>query len=362
MTPRPSISPRRPARRAPRGAATVELAILAPILVVLVLWANYFWEVQRARIKAAELARYVAFERTVNTNAAAVAAEAQERYKDLDGATPTGDLGTAYRNRLTLTVTAQDVNAPLHGLAAVATPFVNMLQLNPSQGAVETTVQIRIEDGIIPDQIAFYGTGPQSNQLDLNFSEGFHLVHDTWRAWYPGNQPSNSYPTVEQNTHDKVRRIAYMGLGANGAMNAIGAVLSVLGLDFPFTSSYIRQSVMIRRVPERGNYYSQVPMETRTVPGDRLYARYYTDDDSFTVGNGNEPDLVKQKRGFTSVGDRGDNWPMRSYNCRGPFFQGAIKSEAPESRYSDHSPVGTLGRMSENERKTYHTYGDEACQ
>lgn len=362
MTTRPNSSPARPARRAPRGAATVELAILAPILVVLVLWANYFWELQRARIKAAELARYVAFERTVKANPTAIASEAQERYKDLDGATPTGDLGTAYRNRLTLTVTAQDANAPLHALASVATPFVNMLQLNPDQGAVETNVRITIENAIIPDQIAFFETGPENNQLDLNFQEGFHVVHDTWRAWYPGNQPSNSYPTVENNTHAKVRRITYMGLGGNGAMNAIGAVLSVLGLDFPFSANYIRASVLMRRVPERGYFYSEVPMETRTVPGDRLYARYYTNDDSFTVGTGSEPDEVKQKRGFINRGDRGDNWPMRSYNCRGPFFQGAIKSEAPESKYSDHSLPTTLGRMPENERRTYHTYGDTACQ
>lgn len=344
----------------------MELAILAPILVVMVLWANYFWEVQRARLKAAELARYVAFERTVATNAAAVASEAQERYKDLDSSTPTGDLGTAYRNRLTLTVTAQDVDAPVHATGILAQPFINMMQLRPDRGAVETTVQIRLENAIIPDQIAFYETGPENNVLDLNFNEGYHVVHDTWRAWYPGNQPSNTYPQVEQNTHDRVRRIAYLNLGGNGAMDAIGSVLSVLGLDFPFTSNYIRASVLMRPVPERGYFYNQVRMETRTVPGDILQARYYNDDDNFCTGGSCEPEAVRQKRGVINLGDRGDNWPMRSYNCRGPFFQGAIKSDAPESRYSDHSIVDPNdplnNRMGDNERKTYHRYGETACQ
>ncbi|MFP2907719.1 pilus assembly protein, partial [Pyxidicoccus sp. 3LFB2] len=91
----------------------MELALLAPLLVVLVLWANYFWEVQRARLKAAELARYVAFERTVRTDLVGIVTEARERYKDLDGATPHGELGPGYRNRLTLNVRAENAPAPL---------------------------------------------------------------------------------------------------------------------------------------------------------------------------------------------------------------------------------------------------------
>lgn len=357
MTPRASIAPRSPApgtrRRAPRGGATVELAILAPILVVLVLWANYFWEVQRARIKGAELARYVAFERTVKTDAAAIAAEAQERYKDLDGATPTGELGTAYRNRLTLTVQAQDVSAPLHATAFLADLAASRMDLNPDTGAVETTIQMTVQNGIIPDQIAFFNTAPDSALLNLDMREGFHLVHDTWRAWKRGDDPNNSYLPVENNIHEKTSGIVYLGLGGNGAMDAIGTVLSVLGLDFPFTSNYIRSSVMVRAVPARGNFYGEVPMETRTVPGDILRARYYNSDDNFCTGGGCEPDLVRQKRGVINRGDRGDNWPMRSYNCRGQYFQGATQSRAPESLYSQQTFAG---------RGSYHTYGNNACQ
>lgn len=356
MTPRASSVPRSPApsrrRRAPRGAATVELAIMAPILVVLVLWANYFWEVQRVRIKGAEMARYVAFERTVKANAATIAAEAQERYKDLDGATPTGNLGTAFRNRLTLTVQAQDADAPLHFTAAPAEIFTNMMGLDPGRGAVETNVQLNLENAIIPDQIAFFATAPETNNGDINFHERFHMVHDTWRAWRPNDQPAQTYPTVERNTHDRVSRIVYLGLGGNGAMNAIGTFLSVLGLDFPFSSSYIRASVMIRQVPQRGNYYSEVPMETRTVPGDRLFARYWLNDTQGCYGNC-EPQDIRQKRGLINRGDRGDNWPMRSYNCRGPFFQGATQSKAPESLYS---------QSNHNERGSYHRYANNACQ
>jgi Flp pilus assembly protein TadG len=355
MTPRASIATRSPAprgRRAPRGAATVELAILAPILVVLVLWANYFWELQRTRIKGAELARYVAFERTVKANPAAIAAEAQERYRDLDGSTPTGDLGTAFRNRLTLTVQAQDANAPLHLTAAPAGIFVNMMGFDPGRGAVETTVQINLQNAIIPEQVAFYTTGPENNRLDLNFREGFYLVHDTWRAWKPNDQPAQTYPTVESNTHERVRRIAYLNLGGNGVMNAIGSFLSVLGLDFPFSTSYIRASVLVRPVPQRGYFYPQVPLETRTVPGDVLQAGYWLNDNTSCFGNC-EPTEIQQKRGLINRGDRGDNWPMRSYNCRGDFFQGAILSNAPESLYS---------QQGFNEHGNYHRYGNTACQ
>ncbi|WP_404363365.1 TadE/TadG family type IV pilus assembly protein [Corallococcus coralloides] len=360
----------RPGRRAARGSATVELALLAPLLIVLVLWANYFWEVQRARIKMAEMARFIAFERTVRQDLSAIAAEARQRYQDLDGSTKTGTLGTAYHNGITIQVQAQDADAPLEdvqmskmgaqaGVGGLAGAAIGALGGDPAQlardmgfntsvGAVQADVQVRLENRIIPREIALYTTGFDGNQLDLNFQEHFYLFHDTWKAWGPGDAPSQTYPRVEQLTHDRSSQIVYAGV-SGGAMNSISSVLSVLGLDFPFSDDYVRDSVRIREVKASGEF-AAAGRPTRTVPGDVLQAAYWRNDTSFCFGNC-EPDPINTKRGLDSSDSRDDNWPMRSYNCRGNFFQGANWSEAPESIYAKN-PMP----------QAYFTFGDDACR
>ncbi|RKH66244.1 pilus assembly protein [Corallococcus aberystwythensis] len=351
----------------------MELALLAPLLIVLVLWANYFWEVQRARIKMAEMARFVAFERTVRQDLSGIVSEARQRYEDLDGSTKTGTLGTAFQNGITIQVQARNADAPLEnvtmskmgaqagvgGLAGAAigalgsTPeqLARDMGFDPSQGAVQADVQVRMVNRIIPKEIALYKTGPDGNELDLNFEEHFYLYHDTWRAWEQGDNPSQTYERVQQLTHDRVSKIVYAGVasGGGGALSSIEAVLSVLGLDFPFSEDYVRESVLMRPVPDPG-YFSAAGRPTRTVPGGVLQAAYWRNDTSFCFDSC-EPGAIKLKRGTDSNGGRDDNWPMRSYNCRGDFFQGANFSQAPESVYTK-----------ELLPQEYFTYGDEACR
>ena len=343
-------------RGSARGSATVELALLAPLFVVLVLWANYFWEAQRARIKLAEMARFIAFERTVRPDLNAVVAEARTRYQDLDGSTKTGTLGSTYQNGLTFQVSAQNADAPLEsvemsemgskaGVAGLVGPALSALgstpeQLvedmgfDPSAGAVHAQVEVRMVNRIIPQEVALFTTGFEGNQLDLVFNEEFYLYHDTWRAWGNGENPSQTYPRVEQLTHDRVSRIVYAGVasGGSGALDAIESVVSVLGLDFPFSADYIRRSVLIRDPKASGYFATAVTRPTRTVPGDALQAAYWRNDTSFCF-NSCEPGAVNAKRGS-------DNWPMRAYNCRGDFFQGATLSNAPESVYTESIAAG----------------------
>jgi Flp pilus assembly protein TadG len=354
----------------------VEFAILAPILVVLILWSNYFWEVQYARIKAAEAARFVAFERTVRSDLSAIADEAQDRYKDLDGTTKGNDLGSAYKNRLTVTVTAVHAEAPLTNfslsdmgskggaggiagavigaLGATAGLVADAMGLDTSQGAVQTDVEFKIENAIIPQEIALYTTGFSDDRLDLTLRDRFYMYHDTWRAWRPGDDVTNENNVnsrLQQNIYDRSKRITYAGVAsgaAGGALSAIGTVLSVLGLDFPFQDSYIRDSIMVKKPEDDGRYPAAGP--TRTMPGKELQAAYWTDDDSY-CRDSCEPAVINQKRGFNSRSDYNDNWPMRSYNCRGKYFQGATKSNEPESRYAQS--YGNGG--------SYFNYGGDAC-
>jgi hypothetical protein len=104
MTARPTS----PARHAARGAATVEFALVVPLLITMVMFSMLFFEVARAKLKLQEAARYITWEMTSYAltdfgNEGSVGsgdanhhdrafelareeaiAEATERYRDLD--------------------------------------------------------------------------------------------------------------------------------------------------------------------------------------------------------------------------------------------------------------------------------------
>jgi hypothetical protein len=369
-----------------RGAAMVEFAILAPLLIALLLWANYFWEVQVARIKAAEVARYVAFERTVRKDLPQIIAEAKDRYKDLDGSNKGVEKPQGFQNEITLEVTAKLAGAPLSGsisdtnsdraggsaggfLSDISSligdsveAVIGLLGFKTNQGAVHSEVTMTVKNKIIPQRIVNYISGFSDNRLDLTFKDSFFVYHDTWRAWDNGIQPSQTYPRVEQLTYNRVKDIAFLGLGdkAGSFLNPIGDFLEVLGLErIPLDPEYIRDSVLMKKVQQNGRYSGLYGQPNRTVPGDKLQALYWLNDtqacygNSFWSGNqcwGREPADITKKRGLTNSGGDTANWPMRAYNCRGDFFQGAVKSGDPEVVY-------TLTKD-----KSYFNYASDACE
>jgi hypothetical protein len=375
-------------KRASRGGAMVEFAIMAPILVALIMWANYFWEVQLARIKAAEVARYIGFERTVRPDLNQIKAEALSRYRDLDGSTKGNNNAPAgLTNGVTLTVNANLAAAPLAGSISEANgraggsaggfmsqinslvgdsveSIIGLMGFKVDQGAVQATVQIKIKNKIIPEKIASYVSGFNDNRLDLTLNEKFFVYHDTWRAWNHGSQPSQSYPTVERLTRQRVRQVAYLGLYNAGAqfLDPIGQFLSFLNLEWPLAGEYIDDSVLMRKVRDNGRYRTMYNRPNRTVPGDVLQAGYWINDGLMCFGNqrygqgscnNKEPQKVKQKRGLVATSGDLANWPLRAYNCRGDYFQGAVKSDAPEIEYSASYGAG----------KTYFNYNnDTACR
>jgi hypothetical protein len=370
------------ARRSRRGSSTVEFAIMAPILVVLVLWSNYFWELLRVRIKAAEAARFVAFERTVREDLGAITSEAQSRYKDLNGVDTGVELGTGFRNKLTLAISASDAPAPISGSLSEAgsrggisgiigiiaslvgnavEELIGKLGFDLSKGAVRAQVRVELENKIIPERIGQFVTGFSDKKLDLGFNESFYLYHDTFRGWRQGDNPTpfkEAQRIIETRVRERVRKLAYLGLtdgAAGGALSAIGAVLGVFQLEFPFESDFIDKAVLVRDVYDNGYHPTPTPAgsrPTRTVPGDVLQAAYWTDDTKACFGNC-EPSVIQYKRGLKSGSGRGDNWAMRAYNCRGPFFQGAVKSDEPESVYAQGKGSAAS--------KSYFTYNSKAC-
>jgi hypothetical protein len=358
-------------RRHPRGNATVEFALIAPLMVALLLWSNYFYEALYAKIKTAEMARYIGFERTVRKDLAGILAEAKSRYQDLDGTTKGQALPGGYRNLLTVDATASLTDAPFGGdmgkaaqeagngvsglLQKVASAFgstvgkvANSLGFQTTQGAVRADVTFSLQNRVVPTTIAGWVISP-GKSLNLSLKDSFFMYHDTWRAWEPGDQPGQaSYDTVQSRTQQRVRKVAYLGLAqlAPGVMSSIGKVLNVLGLEFPLDNGYIDSAVLIRKPTEPGRY-SDI-YGTRTMPGDRLMAPVWYSDQYRTppwwVGT------LKEKTGHHSGGGYNDNWPMRAYNCRGDFFQGQIQSKLPEVYVAKTKDVGS-----------YFTVGSNAC-
>lgn len=353
--------------RASRGAAMVEMAIMLPLLVVLILWANYFWEVSLVRIKAAEVSRFIAFERTVRKDTAGILSEAKDRYRDLDGSNKGVASPVNLQNTVTLTVSMRDMPAPISGKLSDANnesggkaggfmgqiasmvgdsveTIIGFLGFDTSKGAVQADVTFQVKNKIIPGRIASYVSGPSGNALDLKFTDSFFVYHDTWRAWDNGHSPKNTYPDVQRLTQDRVMKIAYLGLVDKApVLSQVGNFLSILGLEWPLGEDYIRDSVLMRR-PQKENsginprdpngyYRTMGNRENRTVPGDILQAGYWKNDDKMCF-NGCEPKAIKDKRGWNSSQGDAANWPYRAYNCRGDFFQGATKSDEPELTYS----------------------------
>lgn len=358
---------RTPRRRHPRGNATVEFALVAPLMLALVMWSNYFYEVLYARVKTAEMARFIGFERTVRTDLAGIVAEAKSRYQDLDGTTKGKALPKNYKNLLTVNATVVNADAPFGGdmgqtaskagggisavLQKVASVVGNVvgklasfLGFKTTEGAVRADVTFSLQNRVVPDNIAQYVVSP-GKSLNLTLKDSFFMYHDTWRAWAPGDQPGAAgYGTVQSRTQQRVRKVAYLGITqlAPGAMSAIGQVLSVLGLEWPLDNSYIDSAVLMKKPEDPGRYPDQ--FGTRTMPGDKLLGAVWMNEGSPVRAW--DVSSLREKSGESSSGGYKDNWPMRAYNCRGNFFQGQTQSKLPEvylgssAQVSDYFVIG----------------------
>ena len=331
------------------GAAMVEMAVMTPLLTVICLWSIYFWEMQQARIKAAEAARYGAWEATMRpAQMGAILTELKSRYKDLDGSSKTGNQGVGYFNKLTILggsavvdrpspLADQQLSSQASGVGGFVSAFSAMMgnALTPvlafigfdvrAGGAVKSSVEFQMKNNLIPTKIATLvtrdgGTGP----LDLTFKDQVFLYHDTWRAVKYGDGPANAaYDSVQRNTFERVKKVAYLGITsgpASSVLSGVGSLMRTLQLDWPLDNTYIQQTVLIRS-PMQNTRYGVDGAGVRTAPGDRLQAPYWKNG----TGNGDlgrrngEPQAIRKLR------DQ-NNRAYRAYNCRGNFFGGTTQA------------------------------------
>jgi hypothetical protein len=107
------MTPRARQQASRRGAATVELALVVPLLVSILMFSMYLSDIVRAKLKLQEASRYIAWEmtsytlsdyatanhpRAFDTALRATRQEAEERYKDLDSLEPDVTFGFMLRS------------------------------------------------------------------------------------------------------------------------------------------------------------------------------------------------------------------------------------------------------------------------
>jgi hypothetical protein len=213
-----------PAQRlyARRGAATVEFAIIVPVLVMILLFSMYLTELVRAKLKLQEFARYVTFELTSYTLSDFAGGkhdeaftdaqkemmdEALERYKDMDSVEPNAPKGNfvARYTEVKGTVVNKDIPLLESGLVlgndgdgfasevvgAVnvgANRLLNVWDFN-TKGWVEAEVSMSFENVLIPrhyldesGQGGFFKVDPSGGQdlRSLGLKSRFSMYADPW--------------------------------------------------------------------------------------------------------------------------------------------------------------------------------------
>jgi hypothetical protein len=368
-----------------RGSSVVEMAIMSPILVAMVLWLIYFWENQQARLKAAEAARYIAFNQTVGaTN------DVPARFEDLDSSTAVGKLASARFNKLTIKQATQTlVTSPMAdpqgaqkppGLSGMASTIFGAISgamgnasgqvmgffgLDLNDGRVKTSTEFFMKNMLVPKKIGTYLSGEDGSsfQLDLSFKDSMTLDYKTFAAVSPAAWSGSSnvaYDPVSNSTTAVVQKMAFLTIADrfSGLFGIVEGLLSLFGIkDFPFAQDYISDSTRIQSPTQNFRYgvsdgNSGKPAWAglvRTAPGDKYYSFYWKGNPPFdqwcssAQGRACEPNQIRKLR------DR-DNPDYRSYNCRGPYYLGTVRSQWSEVEYGS------------NERQAFKFNSTSACQ
>ncbi|MFY0521805.1 TadE/TadG family type IV pilus assembly protein [Archangium gephyra] len=272
-----------------RGAATVELALVVPLLVSLLMFSVFLSEVIRARLKLQEASRYVAWEMTsyplsdyatANHDRAfdlamkATVKEAAERYADLDSIEPEGRFGTMLRaSPVQVSLRNQDVagvdlsrvlpdSAGAKGPEAAAArgktlgELLGHFRFN-TRGQVEVETTSTLASYVLPrrylqkEQHGFFDVDNWGGRdlSDLRVKERYTLIANGWHLPDGGDalmKPKRAGVHDDGSRHGlhlQVDRMKFLGVGSyldQVELDRLGAVARFLLPDFqgPFVVSH----------------------------------------------------------------------------------------------------------------------------
>ncbi len=256
-----------------RGAATVEFALVVPVMIMILLFSMYLTELVRAKLKMQEMARYVVWEMTsytlsdfANANHDGAFADAQqemmeealERFRDLDSVEPNGPLGNFIAQYAEVTGTVENKEVPfiegglvlgnsgegwasdvLNAVNGGANGLLNFWRFN-NRGWVQTEVSMKYNNVLIPQSYlddsrpgGFFQVDTFGGQdiTSLALKSRFSMYADGWsmddggdatlrgrRAGAhrggPANMPHGLYQQVSRMTFLGVRsRLDDIGIG-----------------------------------------------------------------------------------------------------------------------------------------------------
>jgi hypothetical protein len=204
-----------------RGSATVEFALVVPVLVMILLFSMYLTELSRAKLKLQEFARYVTWEMTSYTLSDFASAkhdeafsgaqqemmeEAVDRYKDMDSVEPNAPAGNFVARYAEVQGTVQNKEIPLFeaGLAlgnsgeGFASDVVGQANVGANRllngwsfntkGWVEAEMSMKFNDVLLPREYLQEGQGGFSKVdpfggksiRSLGLTSRFSMYADAW--------------------------------------------------------------------------------------------------------------------------------------------------------------------------------------
>jgi hypothetical protein len=272
-----------------RGAATVELALVVPLLVSLLMFSVFLSEVIRARLKLQEASRYVAWEmtsyplsdyatadhdRAFDLAMKATVKEAAERYADLDSIEPEGRFGTMLRAspvQVSLRnqgVAGVDLSRVLPDSAGAKGPeaaaamgktlgeLLGHFRFN-TRGQVEVETTSTLSSYVLPrrylqkEQHGFFDVDNWGGRdlSDLRVKERYTLIANGWHLPDGGDalmKPQRAGVHDDGSRHGlhlQVDRMKFLGVGSyldQVELDRLGAVARFLLPDFqgPFVVSH----------------------------------------------------------------------------------------------------------------------------
>jgi Flp pilus assembly protein TadG len=258
-----------------RGAAVVEFAIVATVLVPLMLYSLYFVDLAKARLKTAEIARYAVWEMTsyplsdyanknhdgfFNTAAGQVRDDIRTRYSDdLRGDT----VNATYKPWVTVDYRLQQVefvnqearlvpnpeayNSPggevvssiLNAISGGINDVVGFWGFN-KKGQAKVTVRLRtdVRREVVPRQFAqdFYDAEMLPNTASsLTFTDSFTMIVDSWTLLdgddvYPWGGYSKG--GTDSLYYKQLSRVVWLGAANIPILGSIGNLMNKLNSWF----------------------------------------------------------------------------------------------------------------------------------
>jgi hypothetical protein len=262
---------RLPARlRNARGSSLVELALVAPLFFLIIMWAQTLVDTATLRLKAQEASRFAAWEFTALRTAPEIERDAQSYYSDLRRNNIRNDKATLTYFDANVTLQSNpNLSAPLRGnisppsqgglLGGILRFITNIIsgvlesglrrmdvqQNGRAQAGVTFSVQNKLFPFTPQSEVGNVEIALTDNRVrQLQFRDQVTLTYDTMKAWPnpyaragsrdPGASPMDSYPVVEQQTSRTLEKIAFFGFSRNGFSRFFETVFSWLGVPSPF--------------------------------------------------------------------------------------------------------------------------------